>query len=249
LGTGAGGLSTTVAGEALYKGFMETASPESTLYVFVFDRERQLTLQNLTMIPSRQPERRKNEGKISVLFLAADPTNEARLRLGEELREIQEKLLYIAKHRDNFLLDQRMSVRPTDVSQALLDVEPKVVHFSGHGSAAGELCFENKNGQIQRIEPETLAALFEQFSDHVECVILNACYSEPQAKAISQHIKYVIGMNKAIGDRAAIAFSIGFYQALGAKRSIEEAFQLGKVQVMMQNANDGTIPILLKQHT
>jgi hypothetical protein len=34
----------------------------------------------------------KNDGAISILFLSADPTDASRLRLGEELREIQEKL-------------------------------------------------------------------------------------------------------------------------------------------------------------
>ncbi|MCV3215458.1 hypothetical protein OGM63_18390 [Plectonema radiosum NIES-515] len=32
--------------------------------------------------------------------------------------------------------------------------------------------------------------------------------------AIAQHIDYVIGMNQAIGDRAALEFSVGFYDAL-----------------------------------
>jgi hypothetical protein len=39
-------------------------------------------------------------------------------------------------------------------------------------------------------------------------VVLNGCYFEAQAKAIGQHIPYVIGMNQAIGDRAAIAFAV-----------------------------------------
>jgi len=67
---------------------------------------------------------------MSILFLAADPTDLTRLRLGEELREIQEKL-QLAKLRDRFELHQRMSIRPVDVSQAMLDVRPKIVHFSG----------------------------------------------------------------------------------------------------------------------
>jgi hypothetical protein len=79
---------------------------------------------------------------IAILLLSADPTNASRLRLGEELREIQEKLR-LAKLRERFVLEQRMSIRPVDVSQALLDVHPQVVHFSGHGMRNGALCFEN----------------------------------------------------------------------------------------------------------
>jgi len=183
---------------------------------------------------------------ITILFLASDPTDLSRLRHGEELREIQEKL-QLAKHRDHFNLQQRMSVRPTDISQALLDVQPQIVHFSGHGTSAGELCFENQSGQMQPVRPDALAALFEQFSDQIECVLLNACYSEAQAQAIAKHINYVIGMNQEIGDRAAIAFAVGFYQALGAGRTIEDAYKLGCVQIRLQGIPEHLTPALIKK--
>ena len=183
---------------------------------------------------------------ISILFMAADPTDATRLRLGEELREIQEKL-QLAKLREKFTVHQRMSVRPADISQVLLDVQPKIVHFSGHGTTTGALCFENQVGETHLIEPSALAALFEQFADHVDCVILNACYSENQANAIATHIDYVIGMRQTIGDRAAIAFTIGFYQALGAGRTIEEAYKLGCVQIKLQGISEHLVPVLIKK--
>ncbi len=52
---------------------------------------------------------------ISILFLAAEPTDAARLRLGEESREIQEKL-QLAKLRYRFVFNQRMALRPEDLS-------------------------------------------------------------------------------------------------------------------------------------
>ena len=195
--------------------------------------------------PLHQPHS-GSTGEYSILFLAADPTDATRLRLGEELREIQEKL-QLSKQRDRFKLEQRMSVRPADISQALLDVQPQIVHFSGHGMASGELCFEDSSGRLLPIRPDALAALFEQFSSQVNCVILNACFSEKQAEAIRSHIDYVIGMNKAVGDRAAIAFAIGFYQALGAGRSIEEAYKLGCVQIQLHGIEEHLTPVLLKR--
>jgi hypothetical protein len=183
---------------------------------------------------------------ISILLLTADPTNASRLRIGEELREIQERL-QLAKLREKFKLAQRMSVRPTDMSQALLDIQPNIVHFSGHGTASGSLCFENRVGEIHPIMPDALAALFEQFTDQISCVLLNSCYSEIQADAISEHIDYVIGMNKAIGDNAAIAFAIGFYQALGAGRTIESAYKLGCVQIRLQGIPEHLTPVLIQR--
>jgi hypothetical protein len=185
---------------------------------------------------------------ISILFLAADPTDASRLRLGEEFREIYEKLK-LAQLRNRFTLEiPQLSVRPADISQALLDMQPQIVHFSGHGASTGALCFENQSGQIQLIQPDALAALFEQFANQVSCVLLNACHTETQARAIGKHIKYVIGMNQAIGDKASIAFAIGFYQALGAGRTIKDAYKLGCIQIRLQGiSDDHLIPVLISK--
>ncbi len=204
-------------------------------------------LADISQRPSAQiGEDRMMNARIVIIFLASDPTDAARLRLGEELREIQEKL-QLARLRDRFELHQRMSVRPVDISQALLDTHPQVVHFSGHGAPTGELCFEDVLGGTQPVSPDALAALFEQFADQVNCVLLNACYSETQAKAIAKHINYVIGMSKAIGDKAAIAFALGFYQALGAGRTIEDAYKLGCVQIRLQGIPEHLTPVFIKK--
>lgn len=186
------------------------------------------------------------EGQLvkTVLFISADPIDADRLRLGEEVREIQEKLK-LSQLRDQFKLEQRFSSRPEDITQAILDTQPQIIHFSGHGTASGELCTENQLGRAHPIEPSALELLFEQFSHQINCVILNACYSEIHANAIAKHISYVIGMNESIKDKAAIAFSVGFYQALGAGKSIEESFKLGCVQIALQGTPSHLTPILL----
>jgi len=184
---------------------------------------------------------------MSVLFLAADPTNATRLRLGQEFREIQEKLK-LGKLRDRFKLEvPQLSLRAADISQAMLDLQPALVHFSGHGTKGGALCFEDQAGRAQLVKPEALAALFKRFTDSVQCVLLNSCYSEAQARAISAHIPYVIGMNKAIGDDAAIAFAVGFYQALGAGKTIEDSHGFGCVQIMLRNIPENLTPVLIRK--
>lgn len=180
--------------------------------------------------------------------MASDPTDASRLRLGEEAREIQEKL-QLSKFRDKFALHQRFSTRPSDISQSLLDLSPQIVHFSGHGTSDGYLCFENKTGQIHPVKPASLASLFKQFAPDLKCVLLNACFSVTQAQAIAKHIDYVVGMSHAIGDKAAIAFAVGFYQALAAGRSIEKAFDLGCVQIDMENIPENSTPVIIKKKT
>lgn len=50
-----------------------------------------------------------------ILILAANPKNTSRLRLDEELRDIEEGLRR-AKHRDEFVFTQRLAVRPATFS-------------------------------------------------------------------------------------------------------------------------------------
>ncbi|MCA9997200.1 MAG: CHAT domain-containing protein [Anaerolineales bacterium] len=181
-----------------------------------------------------------------ILFLSADPTDASRLRLGQEMRDIDNNLR-MSQLRSAFELKTFTSVRPAELARAMLETKPTIVHFSGHGTEQGALCFENDNGQSQLISPEAVQALFAQFADSVECVLLNACYSEIQATAIAQHIPYVIGMDTAIGDAAAIAFAVGFYQAIGAGTSVEKAFHMGKVQIMLNGIPEHLTPTLIKQ--
>jgi CHAT domain len=182
----------------------------------------------------------------TILFLAADPSDATRLRLGAEFREIQDSLRK-AQSREFFKLARpQLSVRPSDISQALLDEKPHIVHFSGHGTTDGELCFENLMGGMQTVQADALSALFELVANEVKCVILNACYSAVQAQEIAKHISYVVGMNKDVSDKAAISFAIGFYQALGAGRSIEYAYKSGCVQIRLQGIPEHLTPVLIK---
>ena len=78
--------------------------------------------------------------------------------------------------------------------------------------------------------------------------MLNGCYSEAQAEAIVQHVPYAIGMTEAVGDRAAIEFVVGFYDALGSGESIEFAFESGKVAMELNSTGFTDMPVLLKRN-
>ncbi len=76
----------------------------------------------------------------------------------------------------------------------------------------------------------------------MECIVLNACYSEAPATAIVEYVPYVVGMNKAIGDKAAIKFATGFYNALGAGKSIEFAYELGCSVIQLEGIPEHLTP-------
>ena len=178
-----------------------------------------------------------------ILLLSANPTDRSKLRLDEEVREIQAGLER-AKRREEFEIIPKLAVRTEDLRRALLDYEPQIVHFSGHGAGDGGLALENNSGQMQLVSAQSLARLFKLFEDKIECVVLNACYSEVQAEAIHQHINYVIGMNNEIGDKAAIKFAVGFYDALGAGRSIEDGFEFGRTSIDLESIPESCTPVL-----
>jgi uncharacterized protein YjbI with pentapeptide repeats len=184
-----------------------------------------------------------NSAVKTILILSSNPKNTSQLRLDEEVREIDAGLQR-AKKRELFDLKQRWSVRVQDVYQALLDLKPQIVHFSGHGSGDDGLALEDEAGNLKLVDTEALAKLFELFSTTIECVILNACYSEVQAQAIAKHIPYVIGMNKAIGDKAAVKFATGFYNALGTGESVEFAYKLGCNVIQLDGIPEHLTPVL-----
>jgi hypothetical protein len=188
----------------------------------------------------------KDVSATKILLLAANPKGMDKLRLDEEARDIKEGLRQ-AKERERFIIDSEWAVRPRDVRRAILYSRPNVVHFSGHGAEDGGLAFEDELGQVQLVQPEALSGLFKLLSEHVECVVLNACYSEIQSNAIAQYIDFVIGMKREIGDRAAIEFSVGFYDALGSGCSVEVAYEFGCNAIQMAGIEESLTPVLKKR--
>ena len=95
---------------------------------------------------------------------------------------------------------------------------------------------------MQLVSSDSLAGLFKLFNKDIECVVMNACYSEAQAEAIHEHINCVIGMNYKIGDKAAIEFATGFYDALTNARNYQDSFEFGKNALDLKSIPQSQIP-------
>ena len=181
----------------------------------------------------------------TILLLAANPKNTDPLRLQEEERDIKERLRLNGYGTEP--IKSAVAVRSRDLNQALLDFNPQIIHFSGHGGGEDGLAFEEIDGTFKLISGQALAGLFSLFNDCLECVVLNACYSEVQAQEIVQHIDYVIGMDREIGDKAAIEFAVGFYGAIGAGKDYERAFKMGCNAIHLAGINEHHTPKLLRK--
>ncbi|MGD1701679.1 CHAT domain-containing protein [Dapis sp. BLCC M229] len=179
-----------------------------------------------------------------ILIFLSNPTDSSQLHLGKEHNEIDDALKQ-SKKRDEFQVVSKLAVRVKDLRRTLLELEDNeraIVHFSGHGAGSDGLILEDDSGKTKLVSSDALAILFKQFQQQVECVILNACYSEQQAEVIHQHIDCVIGMNKAIGDVAAINFATAFYEALGAGKNYEKCFEFARTSLNLEGISESQTP-------
>lgn len=179
-----------------------------------------------------------------ILVLAANPADTSPLQLAKEVHDIKEGLLR-SRHRDEFEFLTEWTVSARGLRRALLDHRPEFIHFCGHGNKRG-IALEDESGATQRVGTDALAELFSHFASHLRCVLLNSCDSQPQAEAISQVIPYAIGMRGKVEDESAVEFAVGFYDAVGAGRTIDDAFALGRNAIHSIGSPDHSRPVLYR---
>ena len=191
------------------------------------------------------PDRsRGKQSYLKILLLAADPT--VSLRIDEEVRAIEQKVRS-SKYRDAVQVRSRMATRPSDLQNALLEEEPVVVHFSGHGAGTAGIVLHSESGTEASLVPSAaLADLFRALSGNIRLVVLNACYSEEQAKLVVEVVDFVVGMADSIEDDAARAFAGALYQGLAFGTSVQTAFDLGRNELQLMGLTDNEdVPVLL----
>jgi hypothetical protein len=181
---------------------------------------------------------------INVLFLTSSPENIPHVRGDEEFNQV-DTILASSEYGKKFNLTFRAAVSLDKLQELFYRFQPNVVHFSGHGSTLGKLMFYNREKDSEYASQEALTKLFKKHNDDIHCVVLSACYAKDQARQISQHIDCVIGMSNTISRKAAIAFAKGFYLSLGFGKSVQEAFNTGKIQIEMEGSTGFKVPKLL----
>ncbi len=138
----------------------------------------------------------------------------------------------------------KWAVRPDDLLEYLNEYTPQIVHFSGHGTEREEIILLDESHHAIPVPAPALKQLFTAMKGNIRVVVLNACYSRPQAEAIVEVIDCAIGMKQEIGDQAAIAFAASFYRAIGYAHSVAEAFEQGKTALMLAGIAEEHTPTL-----
>lgn len=180
---------------------------------------------------------------ITVLFLAANPVGTIPLRLDEEARSIQEKIR-LSEYRDCVHFESRWATRASDILQAINETNPTIVHFSGHGSATGELALLNPDGSKKLVTKEAISMAMSTASDTIRLVVFNACFSEIQAQNIISHIESAIGMSTSISDEAACVFAAQLYSSIGFGRSLQTSFAQAIAMLMLEGISEEDTPKL-----
>jgi hypothetical protein len=121
--------------------------------------------------------------------------------------------------------------------------KPDIVHFSGHGSSDGALILEDASEASKPVSAAALPAQLDALEGE-RCVVMNACSSDKHAVQIAKSVDCVIGMPRSVSDAAAIGFAAGFYRSLGDGTSVGKAFDLGKVQIMLDGGDAEKAPRL-----
>jgi TPR repeat protein len=187
--------------------------------------------------------------KVKVLFFAADPPPAppqdptARLRLDGDIRRIRERVR-AAEYRSALEFDYHLAASSEDVRQALNEVHPQVVHFSGHGTREG-LVLVGRDGHPQLVRAKALRQLFQVFRGEIRLVVLNACLSQPQAKAIADVVGCAIGTRREISDEAAITFGSSFYSAIAFGHSVQIAFDQACAALAMEHPGEEDCPAIV----
>lgn len=176
-----------------------------------------------TVVPVPQPSPLPDGSVLTILLVSASPDTQIRLRVDKEFRQIIERIRG-SRYRDRLRFVQLQAARFDDLRTALMEHEPHVLHFSGHGDANGSLVFEQRVDGSNIVPKRSLLRLLKALAGNLRLVVLNACHSETIAAEIPPTVDLAIGMSNSITDAAAIDFAVALYEALAFNKSVQTAF-------------------------
>ncbi|MBI5262714.1 MAG: CHAT domain-containing protein [Bradyrhizobium sp.] len=192
------------------------------------------------------PSALKKRKHLDVLYLMANPIRRYALRVDAEVTKVAEEIRR-SLFRDNVTLHQLPAANLDTLIRGLNDHRPRIVHFSGHGSADG---IAVDDGGIKRIKRQVLSfdilgKALSATDKPPDVVVLNACESVGARTALLQTAKAIIVMQDEISDLAAVAFAIKFYGGIASGQPLQFAFEQGCVAVESVSISEAATPVLI----
>ena len=187
------------------------------------------------------------EPSMRILFFASGPTNEARLRLEAEYRDVKERIR-ASSFRDQVTIESVLAARKTDLIDALNRFRPSILHIAAHGDPSG-IVLENDAGESSLMTTDQLRRLVGIADPALKLVCLNACESSYQAEPMTSVVDAAIGMTTSIGDDAARGFASQLYPSLAEGVRLDRAFEQAKLALDLADLGDEDVPRLFLRHT
>lgn len=181
---------------------------------------------------------------IKILFLSTNTDSRFYLQIEREYREIRDALR-LSPLWASIALASEWAVRIDDLHRILLEHRPAIVHVAGHGETPGHQLIADRGGGLTTLPAAATAEMFRVLELPIVLVIFNACHSGEHARATVAHVPHAIGVDGAISDTAAIAFSAAFYRAVGFSRSVHSAFQIGANELAIRGLDSEGKPLLI----
>lgn len=177
-----------------------------------------------------------------ILVVTANPERELKpaLRIDREIRAIREAFKQSA---GSVHVEPLMAATVDDFRRALSSQRFDIVHFAGHADLEGISLLDEVGNEVV-MTYDSLSELIGR-QKTIQCVLLNACHT---LEGISHPFAPVIvGMMDETDDDEAIAFATGFYDAVAAGRSVDEAYDEGILSVQAKGLNPHLISRLRRK--
>lgn len=199
-------------------------------------------IQTIRTITRTSLKKRKH---LDVLYLTADPIKNNPLRVDAEFHHVQDEIRG-SKFRDNITVQHRPAANLKSLLNGLNDLEPDIIHFSGHGNKSG-IAMDNASvarPSVEMVSFKLLADALSATDSKPRVVVLNACDSAAARKPFLKLGLIVISMKRSISDAAAAAFAVQFYGAIASGQSVKSAFEQGRIAVEATSISEADTPQL-----
>lgn len=179
-------------------------------------------------------------------ILYATASSRGDLRVDEEIRRVK-AVVNASTHRDQVRIEHLPAATTTDLLDGLTSFRPHVVHFSGHADEK-VLVFDDGGdtmGPGRTVTAQAFKRAVEAPDEPPMLVVLNACKSAAQLRALLGKVPLGIGMSDSIGDVDALTFSTRFYRSIAEGQSVTASLAAAQADMELNGLPDHDLPVLL----
>lgn len=187
---------------------------------------------------------KESKEKINILFIASNPDiiftdeqgeirQQQKLSLDKEARDIAESIQKSAD-RDSINFVTKWATRTDDLFQYINEVNPTIIHFTGHGTEDGKLVFHDKNDNPKLVGIDAIIQMINAITDDLRLVVFSNCYSSNIAEKVAEYVEATIGMNTAVREDVAMIFASQLYSAIGFGFSLDKAFKQAMAKLSLE---------------